>query len=506
MKINIIGAGISGLSAACYLQMNGFETQIFEKNPTSGGLCATWKRGDYVFDGCLHWIMGTNEHSPFFKLWNELIDMKKLDFFNHESRMAMEIPDLKNKYGENVFHLYTNIDRLEAYLTDLAPEDAFQIRKFTNSIRKIQKYELPPLIDKVPAYRKLRDYAVFIKYIPFVFLYLRWKNVTNISFAKKLKNPFIKEAFRLLYNGGEVSLIVSSVMLAFYDKKCAGYPVGGSYGFAKKIEEKYFSLGGKIFYNSPVQTIITENGTAKGVLLNNGKEDLSDITISAADWRYTVFNALGGKFVNKKIKQLNALERLSVFYSIVLVSLGIKREFKEFPHFFRFAMKPELISPDGTKYKFLECHFYNYDSTLTSKGKTVVSFSFYTVNSDYWIDLRRNDKEAYNKAKMKFAEEVITCFDKKIVNVKEHIEEMDVATPATYNRYTNNWKGSIQGWMPGKHILAPSPVAWELPGLKQFYYGSHWSMPGGGVPVAIKTGRDVAQIICKKYRKPFISG
>ena len=32
IKINIIGAGISGLSAGSYLQMNGFETQIFEKH------------------------------------------------------------------------------------------------------------------------------------------------------------------------------------------------------------------------------------------------------------------------------------------------------------------------------------------------------------------------------------------------------------------------------------------------------------------------------------------
>jgi len=34
-KAIIIGAGIAGLSASCYLQMNGFDTEIFEKNPKS---------------------------------------------------------------------------------------------------------------------------------------------------------------------------------------------------------------------------------------------------------------------------------------------------------------------------------------------------------------------------------------------------------------------------------------------------------------------------------------
>jgi phytoene dehydrogenase-like protein len=32
MKIIIIGSGIAGLSAGCYLQMNGYETEIYEMN------------------------------------------------------------------------------------------------------------------------------------------------------------------------------------------------------------------------------------------------------------------------------------------------------------------------------------------------------------------------------------------------------------------------------------------------------------------------------------------
>ena len=35
----IIGAGISGLSAGCYGQMNGHRTQIFEMHNKTGGVC-----------------------------------------------------------------------------------------------------------------------------------------------------------------------------------------------------------------------------------------------------------------------------------------------------------------------------------------------------------------------------------------------------------------------------------------------------------------------------------
>jgi len=38
----IIGGGLAGLSAGCYLQMNGFTTRILEWQHQPGGLCTSW--------------------------------------------------------------------------------------------------------------------------------------------------------------------------------------------------------------------------------------------------------------------------------------------------------------------------------------------------------------------------------------------------------------------------------------------------------------------------------
>ena len=79
----------------------------------------------------------------------------------------------------------------------------------------------------------------------------------------------------------------------------------------------------------------------------------------------------------------------------------------------------------------------------------------------------------------------------------------DVATPATFIRYTGNWRGSIQGWMPSKDFLAAKPLRKELPGLKNFYMTGHWVEPSGGITPAVKTGRDIAWIICSRDGKKF---
>jgi flavin-dependent dehydrogenase len=76
-KVIIIGAGIAGLTCGCYLQMNGIPTEILEAGELPGGLCTSWKRGHYMFDGCLRWLMGAQpiggESSVFHRVWRSSV-------------------------------------------------------------------------------------------------------------------------------------------------------------------------------------------------------------------------------------------------------------------------------------------------------------------------------------------------------------------------------------------------------------------------------------------------
>jgi phytoene dehydrogenase-like protein len=130
--------------------------------------------------------------------------------------------------------------------------------------------------------------------------------------------------------------------------------------------------------------------------------------------------------------------------------------------------------------------------------------SFYSRNGEFWINLRNNDRAEYNRCKDDFATAMIRILDEKIDGVKESIQETDVATPATYQRYTGNWKGSAQGWFPAKNPVASSPITIDLPGLKNFYYTSHWSTPGGGLPTVLKSSHDLAQKLCLKHKIKFM--
>ncbi len=503
MNVSIIGAGVSGLAAGCYLQMSGFHTTIFEQNDRPGGLCISWKRGEYTFESGFQWMLGSGPANPFYQLWSELLDMPSIDFITHESRLDIEVRETQNPSGEKIFHLYTNLEKLRNYLIDISPEDQPEIARLIHTMRKMQSFEIPPMIKKVPQLLPLKEKAGYIRYLPLLWFLNRIRKETNYSFARKLKSPFLREAFELLFDGEELPLMIITMPLANSDLHAAGYPVGGASLFVEKLKEKYLALGGQIQYHSPVKKILVENHQAAGLLLQNGESIESDLVVSAADWHFTLFDALDGKYINKTIRKLGLQEKLKVYYSLVIVSLGINREFYEESHFLRFPVDKDLVSPDGTSYSRLEAHIYNYDPTLAPQGKTVVTISFYTMKADYWIDLWKRDRTTYNVKKMEFSESVINLLEKRFGRIKEFVEEVDVATPASFFRYTNNWKGSAQGWLPGKNILARSPVKPTLPGLKSLYYTGHWSIPGGGLPVAVKSARDLVQIICHETGQPF---
>ena len=85
------------------------------------------------------------------------------------------------------------------------------------------------------------------------------------------------------------------------------------------------------------------------------------------------------------------------------------------------------------------------------------------------------------------------------------VEMRDVATPVTFHRYTGNWRGSFEGWLPSPDQFGLR-MRKTLPGLDNFYMCGQWVEPGGGIPPAAMSGRNVIQLICKKDKKEFIAG
>jgi phytoene dehydrogenase-like protein len=495
-KVIIIGAGISGLCAGSYLQMNGYDTEIFEQHIIPGGLCTAWKRKGYTFDLCIHWLVGSSPSDDFYNLWNELIDMEKLDFVDHEIYFQIE-----DKEGSRL-RIFTDVDRLEEEMKNVAPEDRDIIDDFVGGIRKFLPFNMP--LDKAPEVMNPFDgLKIMFKMLPYFGAFKKWGKITAKELAGRCKNPLLSRAILEIFLP-ETSAFFLLFTLVSMHKKSAGYPIGGSLNFAELIEKKYINLGGKVNYNSRVEKIIVDDNCARGISLQSGDTHLADIIISAADGYSTIFKMLEGKYVDEKRREYYSgkSEKLKVFPSLVAVSLGVARKFDDEPHSLIFPLKKPIAVDESINYEYLTVRIFNFDPTLAPEGKTSITVNLATYNYEFWVDLRKNDKEKYKQEKERIANEVIEALEERLGNIKSNIEVTDVSTPASLIRYTNNWKGSFEGWHPGRGTMMIR-IDKTLPGLKNFYMIGQWVEPGGGLPPAIMSGRNVAQIICKKDRKKF---
>jgi phytoene dehydrogenase-like protein len=125
-----------------------------------------------------------------------------------------------------------------------------------------------------------------------------------------------------------------------------------------------------------------------------------------------------------------------------------------------------------------------------------------------WVELAA-DRSGGGAEKKRIADEVIERLDARYPGLAAQVEVVDVTTPLTYERYTSNWKGSMEGWLVTTGILARlmrgENMKKTLPGLEGFYMVGQWVEPGGGVPAAALSGRNATQLLCHAARRPFVT-
>ena len=149
--IVIVGAGVSGLSAAIYAEQHGFHAILLEKNPSVGGMCTGWYRKGYYLDGCIHWLTGTKEGTFLNEMWHNL------DAINDDNVLFLPSWGTYEYQGQKVT-MWRDLDRAEREWKEVSPVDSKMIHKFFKMVRDFTTVELPldlP-ISMIPLHRKLK--------------------------------------------------------------------------------------------------------------------------------------------------------------------------------------------------------------------------------------------------------------------------------------------------------------------------------------------------------------
>jgi len=465
-SIIIIGAGLAGLSAGCYVQMNGYQSQIFEHHRAPGGVAATWKRKGYLIDGGIHFVMGHKPGTALYKVYRELgvaqatrfVDMTTYGRFTDEAS------------GRSV-EITRDLDRLAADWKALAPADTHIIDQLIAGARAMQGLDMSAAgMDKPPELMSPWGQLKEAWQMRHLFRYMMGKYAQPIAdYVKVIRDPWLRECIKNLFLP-DVPVWFVFMLLGLLADGQMGLLEGGSIDFVRPIEKRYKDLGGRITYQATVEEILVTDDRAVGVRLSDGSERRTGVVVSAADGYSTIFKMLGGRYLSEKTR--NRYANWKLCRPLMMVSYGVAREFPAGPHaparsaggpFLKVGTRRAAVwnpPPAGPPFTtiMLERPFtvndqtidaffvriFNYSSRFAPPGKTVVQVEFET-EWDYWNDLQGEDRARYETEKERVAAEILTRLEAHYPGISSQVEVTDVATPYTTWRYTRNHKGAWGG-------------------------------------------------------------
>jgi phytoene dehydrogenase-like protein len=485
-SILVIGAGIGGLATGCYARMNGYRATILEMHTSPGGVCTSWHRDGYTFDGSIHNLGGTSPQSPFHGMWRELGVVPALAMHAFEELVRVERPD-----GPPLI-VYTDLDRLERHLKELAPADAGVIRELIAAARRFTRFDLMGLALAGPLERA--------KALAMVPLLVRYGRITLDDLARRFTDPFLRRAIpTLVYDWPNCPVGMLLTFLGRAHVGDYGWPAGGSIALARAVERRFLDLGGEIRYGARVQSILVEDDRAVGVRLADGSEQRADIVVSNANGHATIFGMLGGRYTSAAVRAYYAAPEDRIEMGIH-VSMGVARALPAEPHAIVLPLAQPVTIADQVRER-LYVEPFAFDPSLAPPGKSVLKVVMATSFA-WWEELRRTPQR-YLAEKQRIAECVIGPLEARYPGLRQQVEVIDVATPMTTLHFTGNGHGYR---MPltaiARALVTGRRLSQTLPGLGNFYMVGQWAgLPG--IPTVAAMGRDVARAICRSDGRSF---
>jgi len=274
MKAVIIGAGLGGLLTGAKLAGAGHSVEVFEKLPFTGGRFTNLPyKGFKLSTGALHMIPH-GSRGPLAQMLRGvgvnviIIDSQPMAVIRKENSEIISFHDFRNELS---LTKQVKLGTVLAYSLKFRPNNNISFREW------------------------------ILKYFDDEFLLKLADSFCGWSLSLQAKDVPAREMLEIINN--------------MYLYKGSGIPVGGCGAVTDALCEVIRSKGGKIYTRSCVESIIVNNGIAKGVVVK-GNQTNADIVISDIGHLGTIglYNCTDKEYLDN-IKNLKPSKGIKICFS-----------------------------------------------------------------------------------------------------------------------------------------------------------------------------------------------
>lgn len=236
MKAIVIGAGLGGLLSAASLSEVGYQVEVFERLPITGGRFTNLNYREFQLSSGAFHILPHGPSGPLAQLLREVgaeIEIIRSDTTTVRVPLKKGISDYGKGFKDIPFSDFPTL---------LSHKDRLKIALLVVSTRKNR-----PTGSTLQAWIKTQIKDEWL--VRFADAFCGW------ALSLKSDEVTVEEIFEIIEN--------------MYRFGGPGIPIGGCKGIIDALESVIASNGGKIYTKTEVSKILVENGKAAGVLAGN---------------------------------------------------------------------------------------------------------------------------------------------------------------------------------------------------------------------------------------------
>lgn len=482
----VIGAGIAGLAVATRLRKLGYRVDVFEKNDGPGGKIALIEQDGFRWDAGPSFFTDKKEFARLFtdsgassESYVRLRELEEACRYLYEDGRVL--------YG------YDSAARLAKEFTRVFNEPSERVKEYLTTAERVYRSSGRLFLDKPFGVRSFMSADAFraVRRLPLSVVTSRLYRYNSEQFQTKEAADFFDRF--ATYNGSDPKRMPAlfSCLPHLEHNLGAYYVDGGMRRVAEAAAELAADRGVRMHYGREIQKITYRRHRVTGVITDSGWVK-ADIVVSAADIGWVYRN-----LIHPHPAIMKYLDR-EPSASAVVFCWGINKRFNNL------SLHNVFFSEDYTRHNKQIWHEHRPpdDPTVYVNITSKMNRSHAPKGAENWfvminVPAERNSQEWIPKIREAVLDKLSRMLGEPIEQLiiseraygPDHFETAYHANQGSlYGAASNSWRGAF--------FRHPN----RSPEFGNLYFCGVTVHPGGGIPLALRSARIVAELVRRHER------